>query len=170
MQRRAFGLRALFAAFLCLLAVQPASAAPIEVSFLASDGSAYGQFAFERRQPQDNPGTLTGGFIEIRGELIDSSRLFYEYYGIADSLNIRIAGNEGSGLDSGDFLNLTFGNPDGSSLELPTFGSLSYRLGNISGSTTGTVTAVPEPVSAGLFAAGVGALAWRRRRRSLATA
>jgi hypothetical protein len=166
MKRRALSLWSFLAAFLCLLAVQPASAAPIEVSFLASDGSAYGQFAFERRDPRDNPGELSGGFIEIRGQVIDSSRLFYEYYGISDSLNIRIAGNEGSGLDAGDFLNLRFGNPDGSTLELPTWGNLSYSLGGVSGSTIGRVSAVPEPVSAGLFAGAVGALAWRRRRRS----
>ena len=165
MARRLMRIWTLLAAFVCLTAAPAAVAVPIEVAFGATDGSAYGQLAFERRQPQDNPGTLSGGWIEIAGRLIDATQLFYEYYAIADSLGIRIAGDATSGLDAGDFLHLTFGNPDGSSLDLPTRGFLSYRLGDASGSTQVIVTPVPEPLAGALFAAGVAALAWRRRRR-----
>ena len=165
MERRALRIWRVLAALLCLLAGQAALAVPIEVEFHASDGSATGRFAFEPRQVQDNPATLAGGWIEVGGRLIEGTRLFYEYYPIADSLTVRIAGDETSGLDAGDFLNLTFGNPDGSSLLLPTRGFLSYTLGGVSGSATGTVSAVPEPMAAGLFGGAVAALAWRRRRR-----
>jgi hypothetical protein len=151
---------------LFLLFTGPAAlAVPIEVSFYADDGSAYGEFAFEQRPTDQTASPLTSGHLRIGDRTFDASELFYEYYPIADSLSVRIRGDETSGLDAGDFINLSFGNPDGSSLELPTRGNLSYNFDGVFASKTGTVTAVPEPLSAGLFGLGAAALAWRRRRR-----
>ena len=163
MTRQAARLWGAFAALLLWLG-SPAWAVPIEVVFTANDGSASGQFAFERRQAHQNPGTLTSGQLQIGTRSFDSSQLFYEYYGISDSLAVFIRGNETTGLPPGDFINLTFGNPDDSVLVLPTRASLSYKFDGVFDSRMGTVTAVPEPLAAGLFGLGAAGLAWRRRR------
>ena len=155
--------RALAALFLLL--ASPAIAVPIEVVFTANDGSAFGQFAFERRPIEDNPGRLSSGRLQIGEQVFESSQLLYEYFGIADSLQVFIRGNETTGLPPGDYLNLSFGNPDDSILNLPTRGSLGYSLSGVVGSRNGMVTAVPEPFAAGLFGLGAAGLAWRRRRR-----
>jgi hypothetical protein len=147
-----------------LAAAQPALAGPIEVSFRSNDGSASGSFAFEPLQPQDNPGKLTSGRLELDGRTFEGPQLFYEYYGIADSLGVRIAADETTGLGAGDFLSLRFGNLDSHTLDLPTRGSLSYSFDGVAGSKMGEVTAVPEPLPAALFGFGAAALAWRRRR------
>jgi PEP-CTERM motif len=148
-----------------LIAARPALAVPTEVAYTADDGSAFGQFAFEPVPVDQNPGRLTSGRLQIGEHSFDHSQLFYEYYGIADSLQVHIRGNELTGLPRGDYLNLQFGNPDGSALSLPTRGVLNYNLGGVDESKTGMVTDVPEPTAAGLFGLGAVGLAWRRRRR-----
>lgn len=165
MARHAARIVGAVSALLLLLAAPAALAVPIEVSFYADDGSAYGQFAFEQVPTFQTTRPLADGHLRIGDRTFDASELFYEYYPIADSLSVRIRGDESSGLDAGDFINLSFGNPDGSSLELPTRGTLSYDFDGIQNSKVGTVTAVPEPLAAGLFGLGAAALAWRRRRR-----
>lgn len=153
------------AALFLFLAAAPALAVPIEVVFLANDGSAYGQFTFERRAAPDNRGSLTGGHLQIGTRIFDSTQLYYEYYQIEDSLGVYIRGDSTTGLPLGDFINLQFGNADAAWLDLPTRGLLGYNFGGVFESRTGSVTAVPEPLAAGLFAVGTAALAWRRRRR-----
>jgi hypothetical protein len=154
----------LLASLFLLLAAPAALAVPIEVVFTANDGSASGQFAFEPRQAHNNPGALTSGRLQIGDRVFEAPVLFYEYYPIADSLAVMILANESSGLPPGDFINLTFSNPDGPVLELPTRASLAYNFGGVYDSRMGTVTAVPEPLMAGLFGLGAAGLAWRRRR------
>jgi hypothetical protein len=155
----------LSAGLLLIMGSEAALAVPIEVAYRSDDGSAFGTFAFEPREAQDNPGALTSGQFTIGDREFQGSQLFYEYFPIADSLSVRIAADATTGLATGDFLSLRFGNPDGASLNLPTRGSLSYSFGGAGGSLQGDVTAVPEPLAAGLFGLGAGALAWRRRRR-----
>lgn len=159
-------LAALIGLFL-LATAQPALAGPIEVVFRTADGTASGFFAFAPRQARDNPGTLASGRIEIDGRVFEGSQLFYEYHPIADSLAVRIAADETTGLAVGDFLNLSFGNPDGPTLELPTRANLLYTFGGVQASKMGEITAVPEPLAAGLFGLGVAGVAWRRRRERL---
>jgi hypothetical protein len=156
----------MLAGLFLLFAAPAAMAVPIEVVFTSNDASASGEFAFERTNSPERDLTLTSGRIVIGDRVIGSSDLRYDFSPILDSLNIRIFGNETTGLGSGDFINLTFGNPDGSSLLLPTRGSLSYNFDGVYDSRMGTVTAVPEPLSAGLFGVGAAGLAWRRRRRA----
>lgn len=119
------GLAALF----LLLTAPAALAVPIEVRFYAEDGSAYGEFEFKQRPTFQITAALTSGRLWIDDRLFEAPQLFYEYYPIADSLAVRIRGDETSGLDAGEFLNLAFGNPDGSSLELPVRASLLTQFG-----------------------------------------
>jgi hypothetical protein len=150
-----------------LFAGAAARAVPIEVAFGTPNGSASGSFAFEPIfDPGANPGALSSGRLDIGGQIFEAPVLFYEYYGIGDSLQVAIRANEGSGLSPGDFINLTFGNPDGSSLVLPTQANLFYSFGGTQTNLTGTVRPVPEPLSAALFGAGAGLLLLRRRRRA----
>lgn len=152
-----------FAALFLLLG-SPAAAVPIEVSFYAEDGSAYGEFAFERRPTYNTPAKLSGGELRIGDRIITAEQMFYEYYPILDSLAVWILADETSGLDAGDFVTLRFGNLDGADLILPTRGQLGYSFGGVRDGVNGTVTAVPEPLSVTLFGAAAGALVWRRRR------
>ena len=158
-------LRRLAALFL-LFTAQAALAVPIEIGFRADDGSAYGELAFNPPPGVIRRGSLTSGLIEVDGRVFVGSQLYYEFYPIADSLGVFIKGDESTGFDAGDFLRLRFGNPDGSTLELPTRGSLWYSFGGVEGSKMVRVTPAPEPLAAGLFGAGAAALAWRRRRRA----
>jgi hypothetical protein len=158
--------RAILALFL-LLGAPAALAVPIEVSFYANDGSAYGEFAFERRPTYQSRGALTSGRIWIADRMVEAPQLFYEFSPIGDSLAVFIRADEESGLDAGDFLNLRFGNPEDAVLVFPTRGSLTYEFGGIRNSVNGTVTPVPEPLAAGLFGLGAAALVWRRRRGAI---
>jgi hypothetical protein len=151
---------------LFLLLGSPAAAVPIEVSF-SLDGVAYGQFAFEGTNLPQRDLRLTSGSIAIGDRVIGSANLLYDYSPIQDSLNIRIFGNETTGLNAGESFGLTFGNDGAGWLELPTYGSMGYQADGISVGGWGTVTAVPEPLSVSLFGAAAGALVWRRRRRAV---
>jgi len=149
---------------LFLLLGGPATAGPIDVIFRSHDGTAYAELSF------NNPytiykGPLTSGRFEFDGRVIDSSLLWFEYYPIADSLQILVRGDETSGLDAGDNLIFRFGNPDDAHLAFPTYGSLGTTFGGVDKGRLGIVTPVPEPLSAGLFGVAAGALVWRRRRR-----
>jgi hypothetical protein len=152
---------------LFLLLAAPAAAGPIDVIFRSNDGTAYAELSFNNRSAIYQ-GPLDSGRFEFDGRVIDSSLLWFEYYQIADSLQIIIRGDETSGLAAGDNLHFRFGNPDEGYLVFPTYGSLSTTFGGVDKGRLGIVTPVPEPLSAGLFGVAAGALVWRRRRRGLA--
>jgi hypothetical protein len=153
-----------FTALFILLAGSPALAGPIEISFYSRDGTAYGEFAFESTNLPQRDLRLTSGSIAIGDRVIASANLLYDYSPIQDSLNIRIFGNETTGLLAGESFGLTFGNDGAPWLELPTYGSFGYSLDGAKGGGWGTVTPVPEPLSVTLFGAAAGVLVWRRRR------
>ena len=139
-----------------------AAAGPIYVEFRSTDGTAVGQFGFHSI-PNGEVAPIDYGQLQLDGRVFEAALLSFEYTGILDSLQVRIFGDESTGLATGEFVTLFFGNADSHELVLPTHGYLLYDLGGKRGGTQGQV--VPEPAALGLVGlAGVGLLAARGRK------